>query len=257
MRIRGRSKSLSMVALALVVIGLALAGYVALDRSTDGEPAPAPRPVGQVTVLFLHGGAWVAGTSGEFEPLASKYRALGYNAISIEYRDGNNNILHLIDNVQAQVSKYKPLGPVVLYGSSAGGTLAAGVAATGKVDGAVVIGAPTDLVSVSANPYLGNAAKKILDALGMTRKELREASPISRLGRRPAKQLLHYGDRDLLVPLEQGTTYARAARKRQPETRIEILRGIDHSGSLVYTPRYADRALAWIRRHWPPPAVRR
>lgn len=254
-----RLRALSKLSLVLVLIGLAVAGgYIALDGSTDSEPGPAPRPARQVTILFLHGGAWVSGSSREFEPLAARYRALGYNAISIEYRDGNNNILHLLDNVETQVSKYKPLGPVVLYGSSAGATLAAGVAATGKADGAVVIGGPTDLVSASTNPYLGNASKKILDALGMTRKELREASPINRLGKRPGLQLLQYGDRDLLVPLEQqGTSYARAARKRQPETKLEILRGIDHSAALVNTPTYAARALAWIRRHWPPPAAPR
>jgi acetyl esterase/lipase len=214
---------------------------------------PIERPAKQVTVLFMHGGAWAGGSPAELEPLAAQYRSLGYNAVSIEYRDGNNDIVHLIDNVQAQVSKYRSNGPVVLYGVSAGGTLAAALAAAGKVDGAVVIGGPTDLPAWSSNPYRAFLARQVLDALGMKRDEFREASPIRRLSDRPAPQLLQYGDRDQFVPFEQGATYARAARKRQPDIKLETLKGVDHS-RLGTTPASVAHALEWIRRRWPPPA---
>jgi len=148
-----------------------LAGCAGSDRNA------APEQAKQVSILFVHGGAWAGGSPAELEPLAVKYRGLGYNAISIEYRDGNNNILHQIDNVQAQVSKYRARGPVVLYGVSAGGTLAAALAAAGKVDGAVVVGAPTDLPTWSSNPYRGFFARKVLEALGMTPAEVRDACP--------------------------------------------------------------------------------
>lgn len=233
------------ITLILLVAATALlSGCAGSDRDEQSKRA---------TVLFLHGGAWVGGTPAELEPLAAKYRTLGYNAISVNYRDGDNNILHLIDNVQAEVSKHQDKGPVVLYGVSAGGTLAAALAANGKVDGAVVIGAPTDLPTWSANPYQGSLARKVLNALGMTPAQVREASPIGRLSGRPAPQLLQYGDSDEFVPPQQGATYARAARKLQADIKFETMGGVDHTAALAYTPAYAGHAQAWIQQRWPAP----
>ena len=232
---------------------LVASGLVLLAGCTGSDRKTAPQQAKQVSILFVHGGGWAGGSSAELEPLAIKYRGLGYNAISIEYRDANNNILHQIDNVQAQVSKYRAKGPVVLYGVSAGGTLAAALAAGGKVDGAVVVGAPTDLPAWSSNPYRGFLARKVLQALGMTPAEVRDASPTTRLTGRPAPQLLQYGDSDRLVPLQQRTSYARAAQELQPDIKVETLRGVAHSAALVYTPSYAEHALDWIRQRWPAP----
>lgn len=248
---RARDRAMRRYRLFVTVLALAALALLAGCGGSDPE-APNP-PANQPTVLFLHGGAWVGGSPAELEPLAATYRKHGYNAISITYRDGDNNILHLIDNVEAEVAKHRSKGPVILYGVSAGGTLAAAVAAAGKVDGGVVIGAPTDLETWSSNPYQGSLAKKVLDGLGMTPDQQRDASPINRLGEKPAPQLLQYGDRDEFVPVAQGEIYLRAARTRQPKLEIELetMRGVDHTGALAYTPTYAESALQWIQQRWP------
>jgi acetyl esterase/lipase len=202
-----------------------------------------------VTVLVLHGGGFDRGSPTTVEPIATDLRAAGYRTIVVPYLDENpsGNVLGEIATVKRYADNAKLRGPVIAYGISAGGTLAGALAARGEVDGAVVASGPTNLLTllnVSADP---TGAQK-WRALGMSRADRRTASPYYRLDGRQSPQLLLYGDVDLLVPLEQGINYYRAAAKGQRDTSFRIMTLTPHT---IPPLRYRVQARQWIQARWP------
>ena len=166
----------------------------------------------------------------------------------MRYREANprGNVLDQIATVRRSAVAARKRGRVIAYGVSAGGTLAAALAARGEVAGAVVAGAPTNLLSwICVSPNIGTA--KYWHDLGMDRAARREASPYYRLDGNQSPQLLQYGDIDLLVPIDQGLTYYRAARKAQPDTKLTIM-GLSPHG---YPHPYRLQARQWIQARWP------
>lgn len=206
-----------------------------------------------VTVLVLHGGGFIGGVPGSVEPLAADLRAVGYNAIAVDYRTQNptGNVLGEIATVHRYAKAAEARGPVVAYGVSAGGTLAAALAARGEVAGAVVAGAPTNLLT-----WIGLApvpTALFWSRIGMDRNARREASPYYRLNGRQSPQLLLYGDIDPIVPIEQGLNYLRVASRGQPDTTFTLIGISPHA----YWPSYRVVAKRWIQARWPvTPGVR-
>jgi acetyl esterase/lipase len=206
------------------------------------------RLVTTVTVLLLHGGGFNGGTPATVEPLAGDIRALGYSVVVAPYRDANptGNVLGEIATVRRYALRAKRRGPVVAYGVSAGGTLAAALAARGEVDGAVVAGAPTNLTNwICVSPYI--STPRYWRDLGMDAAARREASPYYRLDGRQSPQLLLYGDIDPLVPIDQGLNYNRAASKAQPDTTLTIMSLSPHG----FPAPYRVQARRWIQARWP------
>jgi acetyl esterase/lipase len=205
-----------------------------------------------VTVLMLHGGGFVGGSPASVQPLADDLRAAGYNAIAVDYRSENptGNVLGEIATVRRRVMEFEERGPVIAYGVSAGGTLAAALAARGEVAGAVVAGGPTDLLSwIGLSPL---PTPQYWRRMGMDTTARRLASPIHRLNGDQSPQLLLYGDIDPLVPITQGLDYERAARRGQPDTSLTIMTLSPHA----FWPSYRLRAKAWIQARWPARASR-
>jgi len=200
-----------------------------------------------VTVLVLHGGGFIGGGPGSVEPLAADLRAAGYNAIAVDYRTENprGNVLGEIATVHRHAKAAEARGPVVAYGVSAGGTLAAALAARGEVAGAVVAGAPTNLLTwVGLAPV---ATGLLWSRMGMDRAARREASPYYRLNGRQSPQLLLYGDIDPTVPIEQGLNYLRVASGGQPDTTFTLMGISPHT----FGPSYRVVAKQWIQARWP------
>jgi acetyl esterase/lipase len=200
-----------------------------------------------VTVLVLHGGGFIGGSPASVAPLASDLRSAGYDAIAVDYRRGNptGNVLGEIETVRRQVRAAELRGPVIAYGVSAGGTLAAALAARGEVDGAVVAGGPTNLLSwIGLSPL---PTEGFWQHMGMDHNARREASPIFRLNGAQSPQLLLYGDIDLLVPIDQGLNYERAAVRDQPDTTLTLMPISPHA----YWPTYRAMARRWIEARWP------
>lgn len=200
-----------------------------------------------VTVLVLHGGGFIGGGPSSVEPLAADLRAAGYDAIAVDYRAGNptGNVLGEIATVHRHVKAAEARGPVVAYGVSAGGTLAAALAARGEVAGAVVAGAPTNLLT-----WIGPAPVStglFWSRMGMDRNARREASPYYRLNGRQSPQLLLYGDIDLIVPIEQGLNYMRVASRGQADTTFTLMGVSPHA----YWNSYRVLAKQWIQARWP------
>src|SRR5215207_5503296 len=205
-----------------------------------------------VTVLMLHGGGFIGGSPGSVQPLADDLRAAGYNAIAVDYRSENptGNVLGEIATVRKRVMEFEERGPVIAYGVSAGGTLAAALAAQGEVAGAVVAGGPTDLVNwIGLSPL---PTPQFWRRMGMSTAARRLASPIYRLNGDQSPQLLLYGDIDLLVPVEQGLSYQRAARRGQPDTTFTLMPLSPHA----FWPSYRQVAKTWIQARWPARSTR-
>lgn len=93
-------------------------------------------------VLALHGGFWSIGKPASVESVCVGLRHQGVACLSVPYALGDYP--QAIRDVRAAV-RARPEQRIVLYGFSAGGTLAAYLAAHGEVDAAMVEAAPADL----------------------------------------------------------------------------------------------------------------
>ncbi|MEA2232974.1 MAG: hypothetical protein QOD83_2790 [Solirubrobacteraceae bacterium] len=202
-----------------------------------------------VTILLLHGGGFNGGDPSTVAPIATGLRDDGYRVIVVPYRDRNptGNVLGEIDTVKDYADNARLRGPVVAYGISSGATLAAALASRGEVDGAVVAGGPMNLVTwFSLDGYF--ASQRFWNQLGMSREDRRNASPYYRIEGRQSPQLMLYGDIDPLVNVEQGISYARAARRGQSDTTLKVMTLSPHT----YPERFRRMARAWITQRWPP-----
>jgi acetyl esterase/lipase len=202
-----------------------------------------------VTILLLHGGGFNGGDPSTVAPIASDLRDDGYRVIVVPYLDRNptGNVLGEINTVKSYAENAKLRGPVVTYGVSSGATLAAALASRGEVDGAVVAGGPMNLLTwFSLDGYL--ASQRHWIELGMSREDRRSASPYYRIAGKQSPQLMLYGDIDPLVSVEQGISYARVARRGQPDTTLKVMTIALHT----FTERFRRQARAWIRQRWAP-----
>lgn len=90
-------------------------------------------------VLLLHGGGFLGGTPAEVANRAA-IEAAGFRTQSVDYPLGDVPAAYRA--ARAAVPRGRP---VVAFGESAGGTIAAWLAAHRRVGAAVTVGAPTDL----------------------------------------------------------------------------------------------------------------
>lgn len=193
---------------------------------TDASAASESKPI----VILLPGGGWQTSYPATMQPWVDDFRSHGIQARAISYPTGN--VVRAIDYVRSVVAAER--GPVVLYGISAGGTIAAAIAAEGSVAGAVNLVGPTDFTRWTGMGLV------YMREIGMTTyAQKRAASPYWRLTQ-PSPQLQQCGLADPLVTYEQCLRYDDAARKLQPDTRLDALVN-GHSQSA------AERAVA---REW-------
>ncbi len=93
------------------------------------EAAPHTRP--HVSLFFVHGGGWKAGTRAVFHQIALAYSSLGFDCASTDYRLGGVTIEDQVSDVRQGLSLFvedlrqrnRPTD-IVLLGSSAGAHLA-------------------------------------------------------------------------------------------------------------------------------------
>jgi acetyl esterase/lipase len=203
--------------------------------------SPKPSPV----VVWYHGGSWKYGHSG-FHLLVRDLTRYGIAVASVEYRLlGRRNrwpaqfedSRAAVDWVIANGSKYG-LDPkrIGVSGESAGGHLAALVAVTKNkptVDAACVLYAPTDLVdlgrryqrfgrlSIISQMFRGN----VDDRLDLAR----AASPCKLVTRNAPPFLIYHGDRDWLVPPDQGFKLHAALWRNHVPSEFVIVKNKSHA----------------------------
>ncbi|XOV84876.1 MAG: alpha/beta fold hydrolase [bacterium] len=92
--------------------------------AVDSEPRP--------TLVWIHGGGWVAGDKSGETPNLISYLQRGWNVYNLNYRQGPGTAPHAVDDVmcayQKIVQQLEEAGntnaPIVVSGASAGGHLA-------------------------------------------------------------------------------------------------------------------------------------
>lgn len=201
----------------------------------SGSPAAA---VGEPpTVLLLPGGGWQHSDAEAMAPWVRDFEAHGIRARVVTYPTWD--VLNAIRTV-GEIADAEQ-GPVVAYGISAGGTIAAALAASGHVAGAVNVAGPTDLTR-----WVTPSGLEMMDRLGMTVADRRAASPYWRLDGRQSPQLVQCGAADVLVTCEQGLNYVRAAKRGQRDTRLQVMIN-------GHVQSWRDRVVAreWIAARWP------
>lgn len=207
-----------------------------------------PHPV----AVYVHGGCWMAEYDLEHAGHAcAGLTAAGVATWSLEYRRIGNgggwpatfrDVARGADQLRAFAAEHDlDLGRVVAAGHSAGGHLAAWLAARGpsredpakeadplRVRGAVAIAGIVDLARASELGLCGGAVDQLLGgapARVAGRYALGSPFELLPLG---VPQVLITGARDTIVPSEIAERYAARARERGDDVRIVEVAGADH-----------------------------
>jgi acetyl esterase/lipase len=216
-----------------------------------GEPDyfaadPAPRP----TLVWIHGGGWVAGDKAREIPWLIPYLQRGWNVANVNYRQGPNTAPLAADDVLCAYQRITeiltaagmPLDQVVVSGASAGGHLAL-VVGMRNSDGEhpCQVATPpkaivnwfgiTDIEAVheflrKTRPKTNYAASWIGD---MTRlSDISAAhSPLFLVSENTPPIITVHGDRDSVVPFEQATALHESL---STPNRLVTMEGGNHSG---------------------------
>ncbi|MDW3219632.1 MAG: alpha/beta hydrolase [Acidimicrobiales bacterium] len=191
-------------------------------------------------VVYLHAGGWVAGGKEHLPDMVLRFAELGYAVVSVGYRLAPDHPFPApVEDVKRALRWVKVMGEetgaidgdrIVLYGASAGGHLAAFVAATpgdfeptgltpaeervdSTVAGVVSVVGPTDLVSFADHPHdwALTLTRAHLGCELCTDETLAHASPLWRLGDDVPPAYWAVGAQDPLVdPDTQGAPVAAA-----------------------------------------------
>ncbi|NEM92266.1 alpha/beta hydrolase [Galbitalea soli] len=232
-----------------------------------------PEASGAVPVILqLHGGGWRVGSRGSFAPGISdadsfgRMTAAGFAVAAADYRLSGearypaqlSDVERALDWVEGHAEEFA-LDPdrVVLWGGSAGGTLAALVGLSGRrgIRGVIDWYGPSDLLAM-ARHTLGTAPAgesredRWLGSFVLDVPELaREASPVHRV--RPGALPFHlaHGAADRDVPPAQSEALADALRAAGVPVELHLEPGAGHMWSGVgdTAPLFA-RALDFARR---------
>lgn len=239
---------------------------LSLDLYLPGTDAPAP------VILQLHGGGWRMGSRSSFSPLVSvadsfgRMVAAGFAVAAVDYRlSGEAAFPAQLDDVRAALEWLRTEGGghgvdptrIVLWGGSAGGTLAAlvGLEADSSVRGVIDWYGPSDLLAMAE-------FTRGVDAPGQSREDLwlgasvfdvpevaAAASPARQVRRGAPPFHLAHGVDDTDVPPAQSELLAEALSGVGAEVELHLEPGAGHfwKGVADQGPLF-DRALAFARR---------
>lgn len=206
-------------------------------------------------VVWIHGGAWLAG-SKEACP-AVPLTAKGYAVASINYRLSQHAVFPAqIEDCKAAIRwlrangvKYQ-LDPdhIGVWGSSAGGHLVALLGTTGgvkdleghggnldqssRVQCVVDWYGPSELLTMGGSHDNPNSpeARLIGVAVQDNKEKARKASPLTYVSKDSTPFLIMHGDKDNTVPLSQSRALAEALKKAGVEIQFRVMEGNGHGG---------------------------
>ena len=216
-----------------------------------GEPDyfaadPAPRP----TLIWIHGGGWVAGDKAREIPWLIPYLQRGWNVANVNYRQGPDTAPLAVEDVLCAYQRITeiltaagmPLDQVVVSGASAGGHLAL-VVGMRNSDGEhpCQVATPpkaivnwfgiTDIEAVheflrKTRPETNYAASWIGDLTRLS--DISAAhSPLFLVSENTPPIITVHGDRDSVVPFEQATALHESL---STPNRLVTMEGGNHSG---------------------------
>ncbi len=237
----GRADAVSVAPLlraaGLLVVAILAACAFALAAPARGEAA-APM------ILLLPGGGWQSENAQSMVAFRDEFAASGYRTRIVVYPLGN--VTASIDYADAVAQQERTAGaPVIAYGISSGGTIAAALAAQGRVDGGVNVIGPTDFTT-----WISPVGIYTMLALGMSSQEKQTASPYWRLNPQAAPQLIQCGLLDPVTTYDQCQRYTAAATRQNPDTTLQTM-----LNAHAQWPADRDRARAWVMARWRAPAA--
>jgi len=232
-----------------------------------------PETLGAPLVVFVHGGGFGRGSRRVFTPTMpgdgpfDRIIAAGFAVASVDYRLSGEAIYPAqVDDVAAALAWLRSAAVtqeygydperVVLWGESAGATIAALVAfdAAPPVRGVVDWYGLADIVALmTAQGALDDPSTREAGWLGAPVGQVldlaREASPINRVGADAPPFLIAHGLDDAAIPAGQSERLAAALREHEVEVELEL---VPEAGHLwlgeVDREALLDRALEFVRR---------
>jgi len=235
-------------------------------------PARADRPL--PIVVWIHGGAWLAG-SKEGCP-AVPFVAKGYAVASINYRLSQHAVFPAqIEDckaalrwLRANAEKYH-LDPkhVGVWGASAGGYLVALLGTSGdmkKLEGkggnldqssrvqcVVDWFGPTDFTRMGGSHDDANApeARLIGGPVQENKEKAAKANPITYVSKNSAPFLIMHGEQDNVVPISQSELLDEALRKAGVECTFVRIPGNGHGGPGFASPENRKRIEEFFAKH--------
>lgn len=212
---------------------------------------PATTAEDSPLVICIHGGGWAAGNKNDMQEMCNGLAALGYVAVSVEYRFAPTfRYPSQIDDVRACMkylrahAKELKINPnkIGAIGGSAGGHLALLLAETDE-DGdfikpgkssvlraAASLAGPTDLCAKLPPAAIPIAENLIGTPISKDPEAHKQASPINHLSKSCAPLLLIHGDKDELVPYDQATSMIEACKKAGVEAELFTIHNGTHGG---------------------------
>lgn len=231
-------------------------------------PDSSPAPV----VLFLHGGGWRVGSRAQFSPVVSEADSFGrtveagFAVVAADYRLSGeavypaqlNDARAALGWIAAHAGEHGlDADRVVLWGGSAGGTIAAliGLEPGVRVRGVIDWYGPADLATMAQftadqphptreDLWLGVAVERADDLA-------REASPVHRVHGGAPPFLITHGLADTDVPPDQSRALATALAAAGAEVDLDLVPGIGHfwkGADAALSDTLFDRAIAFAHR---------
>ncbi|MCW4386233.1 alpha/beta hydrolase [Salinibacterium sp. SYSU T00001] len=220
-------------------------------------------------VVHLHGGGWRVGSRRRFTPLVTveesfgRIARAGFAVASVDYRlSGEAHFPAQVTDVAAALDWIVAEGAahgldaerIVLWGGSAGGTLAALAAFESRhpVRGVVDWYGPADLIAMARQkPALPGESREdqwlgrpVVDDLELAH----EASPVHRVASAAPPFHIAHGAEDTDVPPEQSGLLAEALRCAGIPVELHFEHGAGHFWKGADAAPLFDRAIDFVRR---------
>lgn len=239
-------------------------------------------------IVWIHGGGWQSGSKDQWRP-AETFVRQGYAVASIEYRLSGEAVFPAqIEDCKAALRWLKANAEtynlaadrIAVWGSSAGGHLAALVGTSGdvkdlegtvggnldqssRVQAVIDFFGPTDLEAFVVTPGYerhANAASPESKLLGGAVREVphqaKRANPITYVDSNDPPFFIVHGADDPVVPPNQSELLHAALEKAGVTSELTILPGNGHGGPGFSQPEMTKRIAAFLERHLKPQSPR-
>ncbi len=241
-----------------------------LDIFTQNN-ATKPQPL----VVWIHGGAWLAGSKESARPLLSLAQH-GYAVASINYRLSHHDIFPAqiedckaaIRYLRANAKKFN-IDPdrIGVAGASAGGHLVALLGTSGgvkelegkggnadqssRVQAVVDLFGPTDLLQMGGSHDNPNSpeAKLIGGPVQQNKAKAAKANPINYITKDDPPFLILHGDKDRTVPINQSELLTEALKKAGVPVTFHTLAGAGHGGPQFHSQENQKRLVEFFDKH--------
>lgn len=226
-------------------------------------------------VVWIHGGGWRSGSKENCQP-ALFLLQYGYAVASINYRLTGliefpaeiEDCKSAIRFIRAKAEKYN-IDPerIGVWGSSAGGHLAALLGTTGNikefdkgeylefssnVKAVCDYFGPSSIRDMSSKVSLDveNAPEELLAGrIPRNVRKAREASPVNYVSKDTCPFFIVHGDRDNVVPLSQSEMLYNALLKAGVPVELEIIKGAGHGGPEFISQDIIKKVVAFFDRY--------